>query len=869
MDEIREKLAQIDRQLAGRNFHENIISTSPLLFAAVGFISGILLQDVTDMPVWIWMSLLVPLVAGTIIFFILRQSTTYCRYILAYMALTCFVCLGAIRLTYFYQPKSNDIRNLVTDEPMLATIRGLIVTEPYINQYPDWKFAQFMPTDPSSSFYLKIDEVETTRGWTGATGMVRVQVDEPVLDLKAGDYVQLYCWLDGFEPPTNPGQFDTAGYLAGKNVFIGASVKMRDGIELLQYSPAGLFIKLKTKLRQAAARALLGDLQQEDAGRGLLQALLLGYRRDIDSETYQAFRKTGLLHFISLSGMHLGILMGIIWWLCKIAGLMKPARALICIVALAVFLLIVPARAPTLRAAVIVFIFCLSFFFRRHPNPINTLSLAAIILLLIRPTQLFEPGWQLSFAAVLGILIFTDKISGSLHENINPLLQRNQSTQTKPGRLSTENFADKVTTLFSIGLAAWLGGAGILLYHFYTVTPFAGLWTILVFPFVSAILTLGFFKMILFFPLPSLSFVLGYIITALSEMLIWIVRHIADLNISQILIGRISPALVIFYYGIILFAGYVYFRRPLIKKVILTTAITGMIIFLGVTKWQRTHRDGFILTCLDVGHGQAIFAQLPGRANVLFDAGSMYKSDIGRRIVAPFLDSIGTNRIDAVMISHNDTDHINGIPEIAKYCNVGRIYANDDFFERADQYGTAAFLKDCLNDSGFEIEHLSENLNLSDKAIITTLWPRKKNHYDEPLSDNDKSLVSLIEFAGRKILLCSDIEQFAQKELMQLYPGLKADIVVVPHHGSVNTLETDFLQSLEAKILVCSCSQTQYQGMNRALMTQIILPECKQAYYTYRDGAVTIRIEENGSINSNIFLKEQAHTHPVDSNSTQ
>ena len=427
-----------------------------------------------------------------------------------------------------------------------------------------------------------------------------------------------------------------------------------------------------------------------------------------------------------------------------------------------------------------------------------------------------------------------------------------------------EKITDKVTTLFSIGLAAWLGGAGILLYHFYTITPFAGLWTILVFPFVSAILTLGFFKMILFFPLPSLSFVLGYIITALSKMLIWIVRHIADFNISQISIGRVSLVFVIFYYGIILFAGYVYFRRPLVKKAVLTTAIAGMIVFLGVTKWQRTHRDDLILTCLDVGHGQAIFAQLPGGANILFDAGSMYKSDIGRRIVTPFLDSIGTNRIDAMMISHNDTDHINGIPEIAEYCRVRRIYANDDFFERADQYGTAA-----LNKTGFEIEHLSENLIFSDKAKITTLWPCKKNQYGKPLSDNDKSLVSLIEFAGRKVLLCSDIENFSQKELMSLYSSLKADIVVVPHHGSVNTLEPDFLQSLGAKILVCSCSQTQYQGMNRALMTQIILPECKQVYYTYRDGAVTICIDKNGTITSDTFLKEKMRSYSVDSNSTQ
>ncbi len=159
-------------------------------------------------------------------------------------------------------------------------------------------------------------------------------------------------------------------------------------------------------MRQTATQALLGNLSLEDRSRGLLEALLLGYRGHIDSTTYRAFRKTGLLHFISLSGMHLGILVGIIWWLCKTAGLTKPARAIICIIAIGVFLLIVPPRAPTLRAAVICLVFCLSFFFRRKSNSLNTLSLAAITLLLIRPTNLFEAGWQLSFASVLGLILF-------------------------------------------------------------------------------------------------------------------------------------------------------------------------------------------------------------------------------------------------------------------------------------------------------------------------------------------------------------------------------------------------------------------------------------------------------------------------------
>jgi len=856
MDDIQRKLALIDKQLAGgpANLHKRIISTSPLAFPAVGLIVGILTQSTFDLSFPFWLILLVLCAASAVLLFIIRKGgklSSYALVLVSSCALISFACLGAIRLTSYSQTRSNDIRNFVTEEPRLATIRGLIITDPYINENQDWAFARFKPTDPTSSFYLKVTEVQTAIGWPKATGTVRVQVDEPVLDLKAGDYVQAYCWLDRFKPPTNPGQFNTAKYLARKNVFIAASIKSRDGIQLLKSPPTATFTKLKRRIRQTATQALLGNLSPEEPSRGLLEALLLGYRRDIDSDTYKAFRKTGLLHFISLSGLHLGILIGIIWWLCKTAGLMKPARSAICIIAIGIFLLIVPPRAPTLRAAIIGWVFCVSFFFRRPPNPINTLSLAAIILLLIGPTQLFEPGWQLSFGTVLGILLFSNRIHFFLYEKITSLPLHKESPKAKPSSSVISRFGLYLLRLFSVGLAAWLGGAGILLYHFYTITPLASIWTVLVFPFVGAILALGFLKIILFFLLPTLSAVLGAVAALLSDFLIWVVKLIAHLDVSQILIGRVPLTPVILYYCTIVLVGFVYFRRPLTKKVICTAMFLTMLVFLGTVKWQRTHRDNLLLTCLDVGHGQAILAQLPGKANVLFDAGSLYKSDIGRRIIAPFLDYLGINEIDTIIISHNDVDHINGIPEVVEYCKVDAIYANDAFFDNTDQWGTAKFLNESLTENGFKIKN-SKGLNLNSAAKIKILWPTEQiSRYGE-LSDNDKSLVSLIRFAGTEILLCSDIEKFAQKELLRLNPDLKANVVVVPHHGSAKTADPDFLEKLDADILICSCDKTQYERLQTVKRKTGV-----KQFYTPKDGAVTLRISDGGDIRTNTFLKQK------------
>ncbi|NQT00496.1 MAG: DNA internalization-related competence protein ComEC/Rec2, partial [Planctomycetes bacterium] len=614
---------------------------------------------------------------------------------------------------------------------------------------------------------------------------------------------------------------------------------------------AAVFTKIRNRIRQSASRALLDTLSPEESNRGLLEALLLGYRGNIDSNTYMAFRKTGLLHFISLSGMHLGILIGMVWWLCKTAGLMKPARAVICLIALAVFLLIVPPRAPTLRAAIICCVFCISILFRRHSNPVNTLSLAAIILLLIRPTHLFEAGWQLSFGAVIAIVLFSDRIYFFIYEKITNLSWRKKKQKTKLFFYVISKPGPYLLRLFSVGLAAWLGGAGILLYHFYTITPLASVWTLLVFPFVSLILISGFLKIILFFLLPTLSAVLGAIVAVLSNWLIWIVELIAKLDMSQILIGHIPLMLVIFYYCIIIFTGFVYFRRrPMAKKVICTVMFLALAVFLSAMKWQRTHTNDLIITFLDVGHGQAILARLPGKANILFDAGSRSRSDIGRRVVNPFLDYSGINKIDAIFISHNDTDHVNGIPEVIEHCKVGCVYTNNDFFGRTDQWGTEKYLNDYLIEKDLTIKPLNGELNLSSSANIKILWPNEEASKNKDLGDNDKSQVSLMEFAGIKVLLCSDIEKYAQRELLRLHPDMKADIVFVPHHGSVSTLEDDFLRRLDPDILIYSCDRTQYERRSRIIKKD----DSAESFYTSKHGTVAVCISRNGTIKTTTFV---------------
>jgi ComEC/Rec2-related protein len=174
--------------------------------------------------------------------------------------------------------------------------------------------------------------------------------------------------------------------------------------------------------------------------------------------------------------MHLSILIGIVWWCCKPVGFSKRARALICILATAVFLLIVPPLGPILRAAVIVWAYCASILLRRRSNAINSLSLAVIVLLLIQPTQLFDAGWQLSFASVAGILAFTKRIEDVVHDHTGDWLHRT-GPDMKPAVRLLKRTGSSIVTVLSVGTDDCLASACILLYHIYYISYLASVWT--------------------------------------------------------------------------------------------------------------------------------------------------------------------------------------------------------------------------------------------------------------------------------------------------------------------------------------------------------------------------------------------------------
>lgn len=843
LDPIQEQLRRLDEQLvAPPPLIETILLSCPAVPAAMGLILGISIQQIFNLayywPVAIAFSCLV---AG--LFFYsdkpVHRRAVWVTVILVLM----FGCLGILRLDYFYSPYPNDARLLLRPEPYPATLRGTIISDIIKENRQNWVFGEYQFTEPSRSFYLELEAYRTQTGhWAKTRGGIRVQVAQPSPHIRPMDQVEFYCTLSGFERPANPGQFDFRSYMHNRGVYLGAMVETADGICVLNRPVGFSFHKVAFWLRQFAWNALLVEMpDQADQRSAMATALLLGFQQNIDSATNEAFIRTGLSHVISLSGMHLAIIAGMVWWMARLAGLNKRWRAVMIFVVITLYAVVIPPRAPTLRSVIICWVFCAAMLFRRKPHPINSLAIAAIGLLFFRPTDLFYPDWQLSYGTILGILVL-----------YRPVLRwmRQYTLEKMPspieGRWTVRAAYVTVRLLvevFAVGFAAWAGGAGILLWHFGSIVPLCPLWTALVSPIVPVILYLGFFKILLTGLFPTVAAIFGWIVAQCSAVFIWAVQLFAQWDFTSLRLGP-TPGWISFAYYMML--GLWLAKRRLPKWVRFSPIAIGMLLIFGFYSNHINRQGQLTLTSLAVGHGQAIVLHTPDSKAFLFDGGSITNKDPGTRTIIPYLKYGGISKLDAVFISHGDLDHFNALPEIAKGGWIKTLYANSGFLDRAGQGKAPAMLLEILKKYNVPLKSTEESFPLGSPLVVRTLWPTA-DEIRQPLSENDRSEVFLIAYAGKTILLCGDIETVAQQKMIELYPDLKADVLVLPHHGSTANLSEEFVRKVAGEIILASCAKSRIGNAYKSKDNQHV-------FYTGRDGAIEVKIKADGTLSAVGFV---------------
>jgi competence protein ComEC len=401
-----------------------------------------------------------------------------------------------------------------------------------------------------------------------------------------------------------------------------------------------------------------------------------------------------------------------------------------------------------------------------------------------------------------------------------------------------------LVALVTVGIGAFVGSAGIVLYHFHRLNGLSILWTVLTFPLVWILIVLGLLKVLACLFMPALGQVFAVILEALAQVLLWLVRHIADLDLFAIHAGNLGLVPIVAYYLAIGLPSMGTWLRPRLR---IGLAATFGLLFacqLVYGHLLRTFNKDLSITCLDVGHGQAVVIQAPGNRNILVDAGSLYLRNSGGRLIVLALESMGIGRLDAVLLSHMDIDHVNGLPEVLWAVKTRYLYAD------LDEGDASKIIRQACNQTHVPIRPLRGLSTVYPGSLdLQVIWPPSEMDLSN-LADNDRSAVILIRFAGRSILLCSDIEQAAQDRLLQDWPDLRVDILLMPHHGSPKTTMPGFLDRLGPHILLCSCDQEQADR----LLTEPIVSS-RQVFCTGRSGALTTHIRHTGDIQVQTFLK--------------
>jgi len=795
----------------------------------------------------------------------------------AALVLLAALFFGYARHQHALHLPERHVSRFLADEPMLTRLAGRIVAQP--TAFPSDKRNPFLPNEPSPRvrFVLDATEFVTTEPPTPTCGLLRVSVEAESIDADMGDVVVLTGKLYRPRGPRNPGEMDWARWNRLQHVHAGMKVEDAVHVRRLHEAGAGRF-SVFGAARAFARRMLLEPYSQAEMDRPqrLLDALVLGQRSAAGRELNEAFLRSGSLHFLAVSGYHVGVLMGAAWLLFHRLGRLGTRKsALLMLVVLGAYVLVVEHNAPILRAATMGTLLCLALIIRRPFCGLNWLSLSALCILTCNPFELFRAGFQLSFVQVLAIITITPRVYRLVTwRRVENGVPADADTWRMFFLMTAYRW---LTGLLVICVVAWITALPLVLHHFGRFAPWGALQSMIVSPFVMLTIVLGFFAL-LTQPVPLLGALFGVSLHGVTSILLGVVDHLSQWP-NALIDVRSPPAwLVIATYGAVVLAAMGIRRLnkygaqdeitsesqrrlgdygpngggplllPLyVKRFAIITAVFGAIVFAW-TVWlvRPASRPATPTACvLSVGDGLAVLIATPAGDAMLYDVGTLHNFDVGETAIRA-ARAMGADKLDALVISHANFDHFSGAPTVMNKWSPRHCFVNP-YFQAA--VGDAPFgpRGGPYSGSGGLTLRAGDRFRLGDIAA-DVLWPPEG--LDDTWEANDRSIVLRITANGRRMLLTGDIEHAALRELVRRHEAgeidLRADVLLAPHHGAVIPGETAaFYRAVSPYCVVSSASRK--RDKLTALMAELFGDDVR--LFSTRDaGAVMINFDRETAV---------------------
>jgi competence protein ComEC len=767
-------------------------------------------------------------------------------------------------------------------------------------------------------YEIDLEQVEQAGETIPISGGLRVSLYRDTRDLaelpllRAGDRVEA---LVKARPPRNfldPGAFDLRGYLARQGINLTGSLRSGELLQRIEQPRPTLSQRL-ARVRGALLARLDSLFADQPARASVLRAMLLGDRSFVDSDVVTAFQKTAAYHVLVVAGLHVGALVVFLLWLCRTLRFARIVTTITTLAVLAAYVGVVQDRPPILRAALMAALYlCARPLFRRI-DLLNTIALAALMLLLWKPSSLLDSSFQLSFLAagvIAGLALpWINRTSVPYRHGLRHLgdVTRDAAHPPKIAQFRIEMrlaarwiaartpqwLGSRVGQLLTLpvraGLRLWeivllsaliqWGMMPLLARDFHRVSLSGPLSNIPAVMLTGIIVPLGFLALVLTFVWTKLALAVARIVGIFAGWLLATVGWFSRLHHVSYRIPDPPPWLVlIFFAAFIVLASAAraaaarrtgrLARRQLAPPIApaewaSAVALAVLTLLVASHPFAPNLAPGKLeVSVLDVGQGDSIFAAFPGGHTMLVDGGGLsgsewvggYRSgnDIGEEVVSPYLWSRGLKRIDVVAVTHGDHDHLDGLRAVIENFQVGELWIGRE----DDRPAFQGLLQEARSRGIAVVEKSSGAETDWPGAQASVLWPPAAT--DERLTPNDASLVLRLSDGHIHFLLTGDIEKRAEEQLVDEHEPIAADFLKAAHHGSKTSSTEGFLAAVAPRFAAVSVGEANPFGHPAQAVVERFQQHGAELLRTDRDGAITA-ITDGNNLSVDAYAK---HSRP-------
>ena len=650
--------------------------------------------------------------------------------------------------------------------------------------------------------------------------------EEKINSLREGMHVRLEGMLVLPELPRNPGQFNRRSYESGKK------------IDFYLENPTVLEVKEQRSGVREVVEIWKTEMMNRcekiypDAEASILEAMLFGEKRKLSGDIKELYQAAGISHVLVISGLHISLLALAVAGVLRRLGFPMPVWVILSVGVLAGYGILIGQPTTAVRALLMFFVLQGARLLGRSYDLLSALAFAGILMLLDNPDLILDGGCRLSFCAVIGVGWYVsekNKIFRSIGE------KEKRKNRGKGGKGSN---AGAILENIRAGWYLWLFTLPVMLDTFYQVSVVGILWNLVAIPLLPVIIASGGLGVVL----AGWNIFLGSLAGSPAYGMLQLYQEIGNISeklpVGMWTPGQPSKPVIAGYYLVIFLLVLV--EKQLIKREKRWKIFPGMelcsmllLLLLMAHPWQQREK----ITFLDVGQGDASLLQSGGQT-LLLDGGSTSQKNVGTYVILPYIKQQGISCLEAIVLTHTDQDHINGVTEVLEEGKKGWLTVKNlmyPYWMEGTEQGKQ--LKKLAEEAGASCRKIRAGDRLTiGKAEAVVLYPKEQEKIAEP---NAGSLVLFWKWEGVRAMFTGDLPEEKERELLQNLPA--CEILQVGHHGSATSTCREFLEQVQPSLAVISCAMKNRYGHPSPDTVDRLKKTGCEIRYTMKSGAITIR----------------------------